>query len=480
MRIHNGSQTASLHEVVLFAFDDYSIPFQTGVELNLVRHTTPSGRTRIVVKPGNPGEPDSRHVAYYGSVHKVGKELFMWYLGQGDEEEWLQRVCFARSKDGYQWEKPSLGLVPYRGNRRNNLVDLSQGSYHVQACVVFYEPDASDPKRRFKMAFMSPRYQNAISVAFSPDGVRWREAPNNPVGSYLEMGGGARWNGVYYLTGQGGLYHPPPARQLITYVSHDFEHWSDSFCIGLRRGAALFSAYGLNSGQQVHLGAALWNRGNVLVGFYGKWNGHPSNDRRLAAMDLGLAVSNDGLHYREPIPDFPMVAAAEDGWQGPPLGSPIVKYPALMQGQGFANMGDETLFWYGPWPEQSSTGVRVARWERDRLGYYRALAKPNPSHLVSAPIELEGQPLSVFLNLDGLGEYSHVTVEVLDPHFRPLSNYSKSACLAPEFSGLRRQVRWRTTETIDPRLDAVRIRVNLEGIRAEDTKLYAVYLQTAG
>ena len=136
-----------------------------------------------------------------------------------------------------------------------------------------------------------------------------------------------------YLTGQ-GCYHPPPARQLITYVSHDFERWTESFCVGLRRGDPLYSAYGLNGGEQVHLGAAMWNRGNVIIGFYGKWNGHPSNDRRLVSLDLGLAVTNDGIHYREPIPDFPMVSAAEDGWGAPPLGDPRVKPPALTQGQG--------------------------------------------------------------------------------------------------------------------------------------------------
>ena len=28
---------------------------------------------------------------------------------------------------------------------------------------------------------------------------------------------------------------------------------------------------GAHQGEQVHLGAALWNRGNVVLGFYGQW-----------------------------------------------------------------------------------------------------------------------------------------------------------------------------------------------------------------
>lgn len=56
-------------------------------------------------------------------------------------------------------------------------------------------------------------------------------------------------------------------------------------------------------------------RGAVTLGFYGMWDGRYSNDRRLVVMHLGLAVTNDGLHYREPVPDFPIVSATEDGWE---------------------------------------------------------------------------------------------------------------------------------------------------------------------
>lgn len=104
MRIHNGSPATSLGKVVLFPLDDHSLPFHTGVELRLSGYTSPSGSTRIVLEPGEKGAPDSRHVAYYGSVHKVGEELWMWYLGQGEQKDWHQRVCFAKSKDGYRWE----------------------------------------------------------------------------------------------------------------------------------------------------------------------------------------------------------------------------------------------------------------------------------------------------------------------------------------------------------------------------------------
>ena len=53
----------------------------------------------------------------------------------------------------------------------------------------------------------------------------------------------------------------------------------------------------------------------------------------MVHMDLGLIVSQDGLHYREPIADFPIVSAAEDSWRPLPDSPDLAKFPALMQGQ---------------------------------------------------------------------------------------------------------------------------------------------------
>ena len=54
MLIKNGVPSISTEKVVLFPFDDYSIPFQHGVRLQLVGHKGGSGRRRIVLKPGGP------------------------------------------------------------------------------------------------------------------------------------------------------------------------------------------------------------------------------------------------------------------------------------------------------------------------------------------------------------------------------------------------------------------------------------------
>ena len=317
------------------------------------------------------------------------------------------------------------------------------GEHSIVACVVYHDPDDADPERRFKAVIETKDRPRLFGVLFSGDGLRWREFDVGPQTPQCEPAGGIRFNGCYYLSAHGGSHFGAP-RQLVTYLSYDFEHWIEASCLGLRRDDIPPRPYRQTfaGGEQVHLGAALWNRGNVIIGLYGQWHGPANNDRRHVEMDLGLVVSNDGLHYSEPIPDFPMVAAAEDGMNHLPRPWNF-KHAALAQGQGFENIGDETLYWYAPWPEQLSDGVRVATWQRDRLGYLqpfdqRQLQVANGCHAISAPIDLGGRPAQVFLNVDGLSEYAQVTVEVLDEQFRPVAGiHPASACRWSRGSGSR-------------------------------------------
>ena len=504
MKIINSTIATSLDEIVLFPFEDYALPLQRGVDLQLKGYQGGGGTTRIVLAPGDEGCPDSEHVAYYGSVKRVGDEFWMWYLGQASvdvdmEQAWFQRVCLAKSRDGYHWERPNLGLVEYNGNKNNNLVDMGDEIGHIAACVVFFEPDDPVPERRFKMAFADRRYRSQLAVAFSADGLTWQESPNNPVGPWLEMAGGTRIDDAYFLSGQGGMHIKDAARQFATHTSYDFEHWTLASTLGMQRTNGPIQAnaqagkFSKNGSEQIHLGAGLWNRGNVVIGFYGMWNGHTSNDRRMVNMDLGLAVSHDALHYREPIPNFPIVSAAEDSWKLLPERPELSKFPALMQGQGFENIGNETLFWYFQWPEQKSDGVRVAVWPRDRLGCFQAYAHgplttgeqgtglaaggSTTPHIISAPIDLKGQPVRVSLNADPPNQYCGVSVEVLDEHFHPVEGYTHTDCDPIREGGFRQQVTW-NSNGIPAMANRIRIRIDFTGIRFEDALLYAVYLET--
>ena len=295
------------------------------------------------------------------------------------------------------------------------------------------------------------------------------------------MGGVTKIDGCYLVSAQSGGGHFGPPRKLETFVSYDFERWLPAASMGFMRGniPPRPVVYEQHAGEQVHLGAGLWNRGNVIIGVYGQWHGHPSNDRRLVTIDLGLVVSNDGLHYREPIPDFRLVEAAEHGWKGEIPGQTL-HFPAIEQGQGFENIGDQTV-----------NLVRLVVRPRRRLR--RQLAQGSPGLLRAVPrqqdalaargarrlrsIDLEGKPARVFLNVDGLSEHSRVDVEVLSERLEAIPGYVREECVAPTASGLRQPVRWREHDRIRDVDGPVRLRLGFGGLRPEDPRVYAIYVE---
>ncbi len=498
MRVQNGGPNVQVEEAVLFPFDDQCMPFRYRLQVGLVPGTNPYSGHERVLETGPSGSADHLGIAFYGTVIRVDGQFRMWYRAQGDDNGVVgYRMAYAVSDDGINWEKPSLGLTSFNSSTDNNLVALdSEYRSEMNAILVLHDPEDPDLDRRFKLINeVSPFFNIA---AFSPDGLRWTMSPHNPILKHntVEPGGIMKFDGAYYLTGQGG--NVGSKRALVTYMSYDFEQWTDGVAVGLRRDRPPYRQLpGPHAGEQVHLGASLWNRGNVILGVYGQWHGE-SNDRAFLSMDLGLVVSNDGLHYAEPVPDFPIISAYEIN---PNAGGGMVPMPCLEQGQGFENVGDETFIYYAPWRDNChGSFVCVARWPRDRLGYAQVVPDPSPDlltpddthsmfwarhidvpidqtdpHMVSCPIQLENPDCHLFVNADGLSEQAELLVEILDQQFRPVPGYAGSDSIPLTESGLRQMVTWRSGPRLAGLDQPIRIKVTWTGSR-QDANLFAVYL----
>ena len=496
MIVLNGGTGGDVSEAVLFPYDDRTIPFRYRLQIGLVEGMNPYKGHRVAMEPGEPGSPDSLMVKYYGAVCEVEGELRLWYLAKGETngEPSDFHICYATSTDGIHWERPDLGLVEFNGSKQNNLVAFEADGQPC-SCSVLYDPGDPDPERRFKMITENNPYY--ITASYSADGLHWKEGPNNPLLKHnaVEPTGLIKFNNCYILNGQGG--NVGTKRALVTFVSYDFENWSDAVVLGLRRDCPPHNQIaGCHAGEQVHLGAGLWDRGNVIIGVYGMWHGE-SNDRRFISMDLGLLVSNDALHFTEPIPEFKFIAAYEID-----KGEDFY-FPTLEQGQGFANVGDESLFWYSCW---RGGDLNVARFPRDRLGYFEVVPDPRPNlqpsedthqlywrehigdivpeyadpHCISCPIDLKGESASFYINAQGLSDENALRVEVLDEQMRPVPGYGRADCLPVVEEGLRTRVTWKTKQAVEGFDSPVRLRINWECERLEDVFLYAAYVASDG
>lgn len=442
-------------EQVFFAFDDHNIAWQHNLKLTLVEAT--KHPENPVLRRGPEGAPDHGHAILYGTVIKQGDTFRMWYLGMHETENkagqapgWWRPMCYAESRDGVHWTKPELGLVEFNGSKRNNICliggDLFSMTRVNDFLSVLHEPEDPDPSKRYKCAFIAhmpfeevkggrsrigpdERRWGAMICATSADGLSWKvvgDRPANAGGERFEVSSLYRFGDFYYSTGQ--LISPwswrpdgsKIGRDMLAYRSPDFVNWSQAKALAFARPGQL--ANPPVAGQQMHMGAGLWNRGNVLVGLHGMWQDAPEpppkgeNWNFGVRIDLGLLISNDGVHFREPVPGFRIIPRGQEGeWDD----------IAILQGHAFVNEGDRTMIWYSHWDtggKLRNMEIGLATLRRDGFGYLSAQVADNDSHFVTSPFQ--GKRLS--LNVADISEGAPLQAELLDPLDRPVAGFTAS------------------------------------------------------
>ena len=121
--------------------------------------------------------------------------------------------------------------------------------------------------------------------------------PSHSRGHY-ENTGLIKFQGAYYASGQnifpfgGNLADGTPAGRVMTVLrSPDFTIWAPNRSTAFIRHDYRPADEG--RGEENHMGAGLWNRGNVILGLYGQWHGpiiRPNPGERLAGLTIDLAL----------------------------------------------------------------------------------------------------------------------------------------------------------------------------------------------
>ena len=485
----------------IFAFDDYTISFMDNLFLTMA--PAQKYANNPILPHGPAGSVDAHRAQFYGSVIRIGTKYRMWYAAcdHVSPSQWIgYHVAYAESDDGLHWVKPSLGLVEHSGNTNNNLVYLSGNLDYTYvmplAAYVLYEPDDKDPSRRYKMAVYgccneasreTPQTPHpTIYPYFSRDGFHWElavpapkqggafsrsEAPV-PARRGFEVAGLYAFDGVYYVAGQQGwpdAWMPdgaPAGRTGVIHWSGDFIHWSQSRSFSFQR-------YGYRSLQkdlqEAHEPFGVWDRGNVLLGLYGLWHGSTYWTERR--MDLGLVLSNDGVHFREPVADFVFLAAGKDNeWDR----------RGLIQGQGYENVGEQTYVYYGTWDLSAEVdppaSIGLATLRRDGFGYL-STRWPGEGGLTTKPLTLPGREAFLSVNAEGLNDATGLEVEVKDKWGRGIAGYSGAEAARVNSSGVKVAVHWGEKKSLSVGPQPLRLAIRFRGEHPENIKFYAAYLE---
>lgn len=491
----------------LFAFDQVSIPHTRNLSLKMRSPERHPGNP--VLPRGAVGAPDAMGVQFYGSVIREGDKYRLWYVAFDDDAEnkvassrW--RAAYAESSDGVNWTKPDLGLVDYAGSKNNNLLSMGGGPWGFVNLKVIKDESDPDPARRYKMTthvyFRHNTRLGTLLPFVSADGLTWtpvRDVQSHRAelrktdlflpGVHFEPCGGLyQWGGFYYISGQNAMpghihYQGRVSRH---YRSADFVNWSPTSGIAFVRSTQHeWLGHGRSrEGEQNHEGISVWNRGNVLLGIYGRWHG--AVEWKDVSVDLGFVLSNDGQNFREPVNEWTFLKRGKDGeWdQG-----------GLLQGQGFENIGEETLVYFGAWdprptggPSRPRGGVGMAVLPRDRFGDLvvdESGKGPGDyqlpeitSEFVTASITVEeGKSPLVFVNADGLGPEAVLRIELLDHSERPIPGCSARV----EKSGFQIPVIWEVA-VAEELPERVKLRVVFEGPKRTAIRFSALYVMPWG
>ena len=506
-----------ISETVLFAFDDESIPSVSGLELFMKQPEKYSANP--ILPRGRTGEPDACR-AQCAAVVRNGDRWRMWYSAHDDVGE--HRVAYAESDDGLRWRKPQLGLVEYRGSMGNNLVDAKAG---LNTVAILLDHDAP-PERRYVMAGEDMLYWKAgagwslagpsmTRIDVSADGYHWsslRDGPGLIIPQHEAMTL-YRFGGEYHLGGHQispllrlpmqehklGYYLGP--RTFVVWRSPRLDLWplepTRAFYKPMRSSSPYRPGW---DREEVHLGATVTTYGNVCLGLYGQWH-HPIGRRVSQAeaeqasgteggyqsdgsldyfgsevsVDLGLIISNDGIHFREPAPGLTFIGRSQElAWDRDYHTNTEADAILLIQGS-IVDTPDRTFIYYGASTPTGNTAggygnIGVALLPRHRFGCLRALPGERCGTLVTRPLALTSDG-SVRLNAE-VPTGSSIRASIVDAaSLYAIPGFGLDDLISPIGSGLETPIRWKgaASSHIDR---PVRIRVELVG----EAELYALYL----
>ena len=393
-----------------------------------------------VIAPDQPWEcKDSSPMAAVfsdGVWYDPSDELFkMWYCG-GDR----QLVCYATSKDGIQWEKPSLDIVP----GTNILLDGRRDSN-----TVWLDHEAKDPSERFKMFLVEqvsePSWGWALGLRVSGDGIHWSERlkQSEKTGDRTTVFYNPfRRKWVISLR----IYCPETVGRARDYIENadpvKLLTWGESSVVPWV-GADWLDPHHANpefasiQRQLYNLDAAPYE--SLMLGFFAVWQG-PENDvcgERLIHKrnELLLGFSRDGFHWHRPDrrPFLPTNEADASAWNWGNVQS---------AGGGCLIVGDKLYIYCSGrricktgWDGNANTGLAILR--RDGFASMDSICEKG--ELTTRTVQFSGKRL--FVNIDN--PQGELAVEVLEPSGNVIEPFTLSNCVPVSADRTLQAVEWK-------------------------------------
>jgi len=404
-----------------------------------------------ILKPDRPWEQKGKWREYSGPYaipfsdgvwYDPKDKLFkMWYMGG-----LLYCTCYATSKDGIHWEKPSLDVKPgtnivHPGNRDSS--------------TVWLDLEEKDPSRRYKMFRFQKGPRRGLVLHFSPDGIHWSDEVawagkcNDRTTVFYNP---FRRVWVYSIKAVGpvrGQKKPDRIRRyweqsdlLKSPMWKDYEDpllWANT-----DRFDPLPVDSTLSHSKIYNLDAVGYE--SVLLGLFSiVQRGADRAVGRPKTNEIFLGFSRDGFHWDRPFRK-PIVGVSDrrGDWNWGNVQS---------AGGGCLIVGDKLYFYYSGragnpqkdgeknfWDADAATGLGFMR----RDGFVSMDAGEDGGTLTTRAVRFSGKYM--FVNADA--DEGELRVEVLDKAGKVIDPFSRENCLPISTDKTLQPVKWKGAENL--------------------------------
>ena len=440
--------------------DDFLIEHTT---LQRTFHPAEYHAANPVLKPDKPWEQERYPTAMVfsdGVWYDPADRLFkMWYMGG-----YCASMCYAMSRDGIHWEKPSLdvklGSNVVFGRRRDST-------------TVWLDLVEKNPERRYKLF----RYDNMNgdpfqSLYFSPDGIHWKEAagPRRVRGDRSSVFYNPfRKIWVYSIRDTaafGGLKHTIRSRRYWECADPlAGADWTEA------KAPLWISADKLDPRHpEMNIQPELYNLDcvayeSLILGLFDIWVGQPTNRPKPNYLTVGF--TRDGFHWDRPTHKaFLPVSEHMGDWNHGNV---------LSAGGCCLLVGDQLYFYVSGRAGVDGSGASgvcatgLATLRRD--GFASMDAGNTAGTLTTRLVIFRGKHL--FVNADA--DAGEVRVEVLDKGGQVIVPFGHGNCLPVRSDQTRCAVRWKKTADLSSLAGKpVRFRFHLKNAR-----LYSFWVSPA-
>lgn len=374
----------------------------------------------------------------------------MWYLaGAGTMHKQSNQTfytCYAESKDGKNWKKVNLDIVP-----GTNIVDTCDRD----AATIWLDRTEKNPARRWKLFNIQRRPTDKrwqIILKYSADGRKWSRGVAQSGDVYDRST--AFYNPFTNRWALSLRWSTPVSSRSRAYAENEDPELLVSLTHRVRKDAADRNLHywfapddkELRHPKYPEVEPGIYNFDaiayeSIMIGQYAAWCGPENNICKRDGIQkrnvVSLGYSRDGFHFARPTHQpFMDVNETEGAWNWGNMqsinGTPLI-------------VGDSLYFYSSGrrlnkimWDSYTSTGLAILR----RDGFVSMHADKKEGYLTTEKLSFDGKYF--FVNADVKAKGAQLKVELLDADGKPIPGFTKRDCVVMRGADkTKQQITWK-------------------------------------